>query len=233
MRERIQKIISSRGIASRRAAEKMIADGRITVNGSTAALGDSADPETDAIELDGVPLRGRDAPIYIALNKPKGYITTVKDDRGRPTVMELTEDCGVRVYPVGRLDADSQGLLILTNDGELANRLCHPSGEKDKRYIVTVKGNALSALETLNGPMNIDGYTTRPAEVRILSATRKYTTLEFVLREGRNRQIRKMCSQCRLHVVSLVRTQYAGISLGDLPEGKWRRLTEAEIAKMQ
>lgn len=233
MRERIQKIISARGIASRRAAEKMIAEGRITVNGAAAALGDSADPDTDVIEVDGAPLRGQDAPIYIALNKPKGYITTVKDDRGRPTVMELAADCGVRVYPIGRLDADSQGLLILTNDGELANRLCHPSGNKDKRYIVTVKGDAASALETLNGPMNIDGYITRPAEVKILSSTRKYTTLEFVLREGRNRQIRKMCSQCRLHVVSLVRTQYAGVELGELPEGKWRRLTEEEIAKMQ
>ena len=211
----------------------MIAEGRIAVNGITASLGDSADPETDEITIDGAPLKKQDEAIYIALNKPKGYITTVKDDRGRPTVMELVSDCGCRVYPIGRLDADSQGLILLTNDGELANKLCHPSGDKEKRYIVTVRGDGERALETLNGPMEIDGYTIRPAKVRITGKSRKYYTMEFILKEGRNRQIRKMCSKCRLHVVSLVRTEYAGISLGDLPEGKWRKLNPEEIAGLQ
>lgn len=233
MKDRLQKIISAHGAASRRAAEKMIAEGRVAVNGITASLGDSADPETDAITIDGAPLKKQDEAIYIALNKPKGYITTVKDDRGRPTVMELVSDCGCRVYPIGRLDADSQGLILLTNDGELANKLCHPSGEKEKRYIVTVRGDGERALETLNGPMEIDGYTIRPAKVRITGKSRKYYTMEFILKEGRNRQIRKMCSKCRLHVVSLVRTEYAGISLGDLPEGKWRKLNPEEIAGLQ
>ena len=233
MKDRLQKIISAHGAASRRAAEKMIAEGRIAVNGITASLGDSADPETDEITIDGAPLKKQDEAIYIALNKPKGYITTVKDDRGRPTVMELVSDCGCRVYPIGRLDADSQGLILLTNDGELANKLCHPSGEKEKRYIVTVRGDGERALETLNGPMEIDGYTIRPAKVRITGKSRKYYTMEFILKEGRNRQIRKMCSKCRLHVVSLVRTEYAGISLGDLPEGKWRKLNPEEIAGLQ
>ena len=233
MKDRLQKIISAHGAASRRAAEKMIAEGRIAVNGITASLGDSADPETDEITIDGAPLKKQDEAIYIALNKPKGYITTVKDDRGRPTVMELVSDCGCRVYPIGRLDADSQGLILLTNDGELANKLCHPSGDKEKRYIVTVRGDGERALETLNGPMEIDGYTIRPAKVRITGKSRKYYTMEFILKEGRNRQIRKMCSKCRLHVVSLVRTEYAGISLGDLPEGKWRKLNPEEIAGLQ
>ena len=233
MKDRLQKIISAHGAASRRAAEKMIAEGRIAVNGITASLGDSADPETDEITIDGAPLKKQDEAIYIALNKPKGYITTVKDDRGRPTVMELVSDCGCRVYPIGRLDADSQGLILLTNDGELANKLCHPSGDKEKRYIVTVRGDGERALETLNGPMEIDGYTIRPAKVRITGKSRKYYTMEFILKEGRNRQIRKMCSKCRLHVVSLVRTEYAGISLGDLPEGKWRKLNPDEIAGLQ
>lgn len=233
MKDRLQKIISAHGAASRRAAEKMIAEGRVAVNGITASLGDSADPETDEITIDGAPLKKQDEAIYIALNKPKGYITTVKDDRGRPTVMELVSDCGCRVYPIGRLDADSQGLILLTNDGELANKLCHPSGDKEKRYIVTVRGDGERALETLNGPMEIDGYTIRPAKVRITGKSRKYYTMEFILKEGRNRQIRKMCSKCRLHVVSLVRTEYAGISLGDLPEGKWRKLNPEEIAGLQ
>ena len=233
MKDRLQKIISAHGAASRRAAEKMIAEGRVAVNGITASLGDSADPETDEITIDGAPLKKQDEAIYIALNKPKGYITTVKDDRGRPTVMELVSDCGCRVYPIGRLDADSQGLILLTNDGELANKLCHPSGDKEKRYIVTVRGDGERALEILNGPMEIDGYTIRPAKVRITGKSRKYYTMEFILKEGRNRQIRKMCSKCRLHVVSLVRTEYAGISLGDLPEGKWRKLNPEEIAGLQ
>lgn len=233
MKERLQKIISAHGAASRRAAEKMITQGRVAVNGVTASLGDSADPDTDEITIDGVLLKKQDKAVYIALNKPKGYITTVKDDRGRPTVMELVSDCGCRVYPIGRLDADSQGLILLTNDGELANKLCHPSGDKEKRYIVTVRGDGESALEALNGSMEIDGYTIRPAKVRMVSKSRKYCTMEFILKEGRNRQIRKMCSKCRLHVVSLVRTEYAGIPLGDLAEGKWRELTEKEIAGLQ
>ena len=232
MTERLQKIISAHGVASRRAAEKMIEEGRVTVNGVIAVLGQSADAETDEIKVDGQLLRKADDHVYIALNKPKGYVTTASDEQGRRTVLELVEDCGVRVYPVGRLDLGSEGLLILTNDGEFANHLSHPSGGKQKKYRVAVKGDAESALSVLNGPMEIDGYKLRPVKVRILGRKEDQTLLEFILSEGRNRQIRKMCAECDLTVVRLVRVEYGAVKLGDLRTGKWRYLTDEEITSL-
>lgn len=232
MRERLQKIISAHGVASRRAAEKMINEGRVEINGETALLGQSADPDIDTITVDGKPLRNADKHIYIALNKPKGYVTTASDEQGRKTVMELVADCGVRVYPVGRLDIGSEGLLILTNDGEFANHLSHPSGGKKKKYRVAVKGDAEAVLDKLNGPMELDGYAIRPVQVKILGKKAEMTLLEFVLTEGRNRQIRKMCAECGLTVMRLVRVEYGCVRLGELRLGKWRHLTSEEIAKL-
>ena len=232
MIERLQKIISAHGVASRRAAEKMIEDGRVAVNGITAILGQSADADSDIITIDGVELRKADEHIYIALNKPKGYVTTASDEKGRKTVLELVSDCGMRVYPVGRLDIGSEGLLLLTNDGEFANHLSHPSGGKSKKYRVAVKGDAEAAISALNGPMEIDGYKIRPVKVKILGQKEDQYLLEFVLTEGRNRQIRKMCAACNLTVVRLVRVEYGAVRLGDLKLGKWRYLTKAELAQL-
>ena len=230
MTERLQKIISAHGVASRRAAEKLIEEGRVCVNGFVAVLGQSADAENDIITIDGVPLRSADDHVYIVLNKPRGYVTTASDEKGRKTVLELVEDCGVRVYPVGRLDIGSEGLLILTNDGDFANHLSHPSGGKSKKYRVAVKGDAEGALEALNGPMEIDGYKIRPVKVKILGKKDDQTLLEFILTEGRNRQIRKMCAACELTVMRLVRVEYGCVRLGDLKLGKWRHLTKDELA---
>lgn len=232
MKCRLQKILSSRGVASRRAAEKWIADGRVTVNGERAEIGDSADPETDVICVDGVRLPCQEKRVVIALNKPRGYVTTMHDEKGRRTVAQLVSSCGYHVYPVGRLDMESDGLLLLTNDGELANRLCHPSGEKTKIYRVRVRGFTDELGERLERPMTIDGYALRPVHVRPVEANGDETVLEFRLTEGRNRQIRKMCECCGLRVLSLTRIQYAGVPLGTLPKGCWRILSEEEVGKL-
>ena len=161
MEERLQKILSARGVASRRKAEELIAAGLVRVNGSVARVGDKADPERDTITVDGAGFPERGGLVYIMLNKPRGYITTMSDEKGRPTVADLTRDVGVRVYPVGRLDWDSEGLLLMTNDGDFANRAAHPSGNTEKTYIVTVYGDAERAAEKLRVPMEIDGYRIR------------------------------------------------------------------------
>ncbi len=226
--DRIQKIIALHGAFSRRSAEKLIADGRVTVNGVAAKLGDSAE-ESDDIRIDGKKLRDKDKPVYIMLNKPKGYVSTASDEHGRKTVVDLVRDCGVRVYPIGRLDINSHGLILLTNDGELTQKLSHPSGGKTKKYLVTVTGDINASLEKLNGSMMIDGYAIRPVKVKPVRETKDGTVLEFTLSEGRNRQIRKMCEQCSLTVKDLFRTQYGGLTLNKLPNGKWRYLTAREI----
>ena len=228
MKCRIQKILSSRGVASRRTAEKWITEGRVTVNGECAELGSSADPEVDVICVDGVSLPGKEKRVVIALNKPRGYVTTMHDEKGRRTVAELVSSCGYHVFPIGRLDMESDGLLLLTNDGELANRLCHPSGEKTKVYRVRVQGFSDAIGERLVQPMTIDGYALRPVGVRAVETSGSETTLEFVLTEGRNRQIRRMCECCGLRVLSLTRIRYAGVSLGQLQKGAWRFLSEEE-----
>ena len=231
MTERIQKIIASRGVTSRRKAEEMITAGRVTCNGRVCLLGESADPDIDIILLDGKPLPSGGAYTYIMLHKPRGYVTTLSDERGRKTVAELVADCGQRVYPVGRLDMDSEGLLILTNDGEFANKLMHPSHQIDKTYRVTVTGYTPIALERLSKPITLDGYTIAKPSVKLISADEKGSArIQVVIHEGRNRQVRRMCAAAGMQVTRLVRVAEGRLQLGRLPLGKWRHLTEEEIA---
>ena len=225
---RIQKILSDRGVTSRRKAEEWILAGRVTVNGQTCKIGDTADPERDDIRVDGVPLPKAAQRLYIMLNKPRGYVCTLSDEKGRRTVAELVVDCGQRVYPCGRLDYDSEGLLILTNDGEFANMLMHPRQEVDKVYQVLVAGYTPEALKRLQQPVELDGYVIRKPKVRLIRDGEK-ATLEVIIHEGRNRQVRRMCDLAGMKVLRLKRVQEGALSLGDLPCGKWRMLTDKEI----
>lgn len=235
---RLQKIFTDAGIMSRRAAEREIEEGRVTLNGEVAKLGDKADPSLDDVRWNGKKIKDGQAreKTYIVLNKPLGYVTTVKDEKGRESVMDLIGDIGTRVYPVGRLDMFSEGLLILTDDGDLTNRMTHPSGKLKKVYTVKIKGFVTdSDLEALRAPMRIDGYKLRPVGVRLISRGKtdrsgaEYSSLEFTLTEGRNRQIRKMCEKCSLTVMSLCRVRIGEIELGNLPSGEWRYLSEGEL----
>ena len=233
MTERIQKIIASRGIASRRKAEALILAGRVTCNGRVCLLGESADPDIDMILLDGKPLPSSGAYAYIMLHKPRGYVTTLSDEKGRKNVSQLVLDCGERVYPVGRLDMDSEGLLILTNDGDFANRLMHPRHEIDKIYHVLVNGYSTDALERLRQPVVLDGYMIAKPRVNFLSAKGDETWLEVVIHEGRNRQVRRMCAMAGLSVLRLVRVGEGSLRLGRLPRGKWRKLTDREVEELK
>ena len=233
MEERLQKIIAASGLMSRRAAEEMIAAGKVCVNGAVAALGDKADAARDRITVDGKSLAPPEEKVYIMLNKPRGYVTTLSDEKGRRTVAELVGGIGVRLYPVGRLDMNSEGLLIMTNDGELANRLMHPRGGAEKCYRTSVTGEDIpAAVERLRDPMLIDGYKTRGARVEIEALTDKGGILLITIGEGRNRQVRKMCEEVGLRVTRLCRISEGGLKLGDLKTGKWRELTRAEIARL-
>lgn len=229
MEERIQKIIARYGVASRRQAEALIEAGRVRLNGNTAHLGDTAVDGEDVIQVDGKTLRREPERVYLLLNKPRGWVTTLSDEKGRRTVADLVADCGQRVYPVGRLDLNSEGLLIMTNDGEFANRLMHPSHEISKVYHVWVSNYRPGADRELKKPLELDGKTTSPAEVRLLSVKDAIAMLEMTIHEGRNRQIRRLCENAGLTVTRLRRVQEGSLSLGDLPVGKWRHLTEDEI----
>lgn len=230
MSEKLQKIIASAGLMSRRAAEELLSAGRVTVNGRPAALGDRADAEADRICVDGKALPTQEKKVYLMLHKPRGYVCTLSDEKGRKTVAELVRDVGERVYPVGRLDLNSEGLLLMTNDGDFANRLMHPSHEISKTYHTWVEGEELdSAAERLSRPMTIDGYAIRPAQAELLRRTERGACLSVTIHEGRNRQVRKMCEQCALRVTRLQRVREGRLSLGELPAGKWRYLTEDEI----
>lgn len=234
MTQRIQKILSERGVCSRRKAEVYITEGRVTVNGSIASLGDSADPDVDMILLDGNPLPSTQKPVYIMLYKPRGYVTTLSDEKGRKNAAELVADCGVRVYPVGRLDMDSEGLLIFTNDGEFANLLMHPKHEVNKTYLVTVTDFMAEKLEKLSLPVELDGYLIKkPAVklVRTLSGNR--AVLSVTIHEGRNRQVRRMCDLAGMGVARLTRISEGAVKLGDLKSGTWRYLTDAEVALLK
>ena len=231
--ERLQKILSARGLASRRAAEEWIKAGRVTVNGKTAALGDTADADTDEICVDGKPLPRQERMVYLVLHKPRGYVTTLHDEKGRPDAAQLVADCGARVYPVGRLDMDSEGLLLFTNDGAFANRLMHPSHQVEKTYEVQVSGYAAEKLTLLRRPIVLDGYRIAPPEVRLLRRAGDKAWVQVVIHEGRNRQVRRMCQAAGLTVLRLKRTREGDLRLGDLPLGKWRSLTEAEIENLK
>ncbi|MCR5577286.1 MAG: rRNA pseudouridine synthase [Oscillospiraceae bacterium] len=229
MGDRIQKIISASGLMSRRAAEAAIAAGRVTHNGRTATVGESARPD-DEILVDGEALPRQEEKLYILLNKPRGVVTTLHDEKGRRNVSALVNMDGARLYPVGRLDMDSEGLLLMTNDGAFANRVMHPSHEVDKTYLVWVKGGELDrASQILAGPMEIDGHPIRPASVEIKERFPDGGVLEITIHEGRNRQIRKMCAQAGLSVTRLVRVAEGGVRLGGLKSGCWRKLTPEEI----
>ncbi len=229
MTDRLQKILSARGLASRRAAEKMIEEGRVTVNGTVAILGQSADPDVDRIEVDGKPLPAIRQVVYLMLHKPRGYVTTLSDEKGRKTAAELVADCGRRVYPVGRLDMDSEGLLLFTDDGDFANLLMHPSHQVDKAYLTWVEDYTEDALQRLKRPIELDGYRIRAPKVRVV----KPGLLEITIHEGRNRQVRRMCEAVGMRVTRLKRVREGALALGDLPLGAWRYITPEEVSKLK
>lgn len=231
MKERIQKILAAHGLASRRQAEELIRQGRVRVNGCVASVGDSADAALDAITVDGAALRRKDAPVCLMLYKPRGYVTTMQDERGRKTAASLV-DCGCRVYPVGRLDCASEGLLLFTNDGDLTNRLLHPKNLVEKTYEVTVSGALSGAAERLARPIVLDGRPIRPPRLRLVREHGEKQTYEITITEGRNRQIRRMCEAAGLRVLRLCRVQEGPLRLGSLPVGKWRYLTQQELAAL-
>ena len=233
MEERLQKLLSAAGVCSRRTAEDYLNSGRVTVNGAAARLGQKADPDRDDIRVDGTPLRRPERQVYLMLNKPRGYVTTLSDEQGRPTVAELTAGVGVRVYPVGRLDLDSEGLLLLTNDGALTQRLLHPSHQVDKTYHVQVYGPVSGAAEKLSAIRDLRGEPIRPASVRCLWQGERTAVLEITIHEGKNRQIRRMCARCDLGVKRLRRVREHTLELGDLPPGQWRYLTAEETAELK
>ena len=233
MTERLQKILSARGVASRRKAEEMIQAGLVTVNGVVASLGATADPETDEILVEGKALPNQQEYVYILLHKPRGYVTTLSDEKGRPNAAQLVADCGVRVYPVGRLDMDSEGLLLFTNDGEFANALMHPKHEVKKTYDTWVTGYEPGAEVRLSRPITLDGYTIRPPRVKLIRAEGRKAKFQITIHEGRNRQVRRMCEAAGMTVTRLKRIKEGNLSLGDLPLGKWRYLTPEEVAALK
>lgn len=232
MKQRLQKILSDRGVTSRRKAEIMIQQGRVTVNGGVASLGDSADCDLDRIEVDGVPIPAPAEYIYLMLNKPRGYVTTLSDEKGRPTAAQLVASCGQRVYPVGRLDMDSEGLLLFTNDGTFANEKMHPSFEISKTYRVKVDGFCEESFRRLHDPVILDGYTIKPPQLHLLGQAGNRASFEITIHEGRNRQIRRMCQAAGMTVLRLKRIREGTLELGELPLGQWRYLTPEEIEKM-
>lgn len=227
--ERLQKIIAARGLCSRRRAEELIQEGRVTLNGATANLGDKANPDQDEILVDGKILPPPGEMRCLMLNKPRGYVTTMEDERGRKTAAQLVADCGCRVVPIGRLDMDSEGLLLFTNDGELLNRVLHPKHQVEKCYRVRVCGYEPEKLELLKKPIVLDGYKIAPPQVQLLEENGNKARLEIVIHEGRNRQIRRMCENASMEVLRLKRIREGRLSLGDLPAGAWRWLSREEI----
>jgi 23S rRNA pseudouridine2605 synthase len=230
--ERLQKVMASSGLGSRRKCEALIEDGRVKVNGKVAVLGDRVDPEKDVVEVDGLPLDMETEKRYFLLNKPPGYITTVKDTRGRPTVISLIREEG-RFFPVGRLDKDTRGLLLITNDGYLAHKVMHPAQGMEKTYMVEAKGHlSRQGLSALRKGIHLEEGVTAPAKVKIISSDKGSCLLEISIHEGRKRQIRRMCAQVGLEVIDLIRTRLGPLDLKGVEEGGYRQLTSAEIEAM-
>ena len=229
--ERLQKFMARCGVASRREAESIILSGRVKVNKKIVTeLGTKIDEDNDKVFLDGELIRPEKKLYYIMLNKPKGYITTAKDEFDRKTVLELVSDIDARLYPVGRLDYDSEGLLLLTNDGDFAYKMTHPAQHIPKKYHAVVEGTAdLGHVLKLRQGVEIDGYLTKPAKVEIKETRERTTQLNITISEGKNRQIRRMCEAVGLPVIKLTRVSVGSVMLGNLPKGKWRHLTEAEV----
>lgn len=233
-RIRLQKYLSQCGVASRRSAEALIEAGRVKVNGHPARLGDKVDPKRDKVMVAGRRVINQTEKMYIMLHKPRGYVTTMRDEQDRKCVADLVADAGRRLLPVGRLDKDSEGLLLMTNDGEFINLLTHPSRHVSKVYRVSVRGKVTEEiLNRLAAGVELDGRRTNPCEIGIISADEDRTVLRVVLYEGRNRQIRRMCEAVGLTVIRLKRTEVAGVKLGMLPVGKWRELNERELKRLQ
>ena len=230
---RLQKFMADAGVASRRASEELIAAGKVKVNGRRASIGDSVDPIRDKVTVSGKTVVAVNRKVYIMLHKPRGFVTTMNDELGRKSVDMLVSDVGVRVFPVGRLDKDSEGLLFMTNDGEFANNLTHPSKHVNKTYRVTVRGAVEDeTIVGLSEGVVIDGKKTLPCDVFVAERKPDRTVLMFIISEGRNRQIRKMCEAYSLEVLRLKRTEIAGVKLGMLPQGKWRELNERELTRL-
>ena len=231
---RLQKVLADCGVASRRKSEELITQKLVKVNGRVAKIGDKVDPKRDRITVNGRKIEtGGTKPYYIMLHKPRGFVTTMSDEMGRKCVAELIRDIPARVYPVGRLDRESEGLLLMTNDGEFATAMTHPSKHIAKTYRVTVRPEVSEEqLAQFQIGMEIDGRKTAPADAWVISRSPGRVVLEIVLREGRNRQIRKMCEQLGLEVARLKRTAFGNVRLGMLAPGKWRELTSDEVRKL-
>lgn len=229
MKERIQKIMSRYGVASRRQAEKLIAQGVVTVNGVTAVIGQLADADQDIITVNDEVIKAMPDPTYIALYKPRGYVTTLSDEHGRKTVKELVADCKTHVFPAGRLDMNSEGLLIMTNDGRAAQNLMHPSNNIKKVYRVTVRSTDDNKLDRLRKLIDVEGESIESPYVRVIKKRSDRSSLEIIISEGKNRQIRRMCEQVDLEVLRLKRNKVGEIELGVLKPGQWRYLEKSEL----
>ncbi|MGI6225260.1 MAG: pseudouridine synthase [Peptococcales bacterium] len=233
--ERLHKFLAHAGIGSRRSCEELILEGRVKVNGLIiTTLGTKVDPTKDIIEIDNKKINKKEEMIYVVLHKPDGYVTTSKDPQGRPTVLDLTKGIKQRIYPVGRLDYATEGLLLLTNDGEFAYRLTHPKYQVKKVYQALVKGtpNERSLDQLRKGVLLEDGFT-QPAKVKFLNSNNENTLLEIIISEGKNRQVRRMCKAINHPVLNLKRVQIGSLSLGSLPKGKFRLLTNYELKKLK
>lgn len=233
-RIRLQKHLADCGIASRRKAEELIENGKVKVNGHIASLGDKVDPKRDKVTVRGKTVVAVNEKVYIMLHKPRGFVTTTSDERGRKCVTDLVKDAGERLFPVGRLDMNSEGLLFMTNDGDFANKLTHPSSHVNKTYRVTVAGQVdEEKIITLSeGSISLDGKKVLPCDCFVAERKPDRTVLIFIISEGRNRQIRRMCEAVNLEVLRLKRTEIAGVKLGMLPRGSWRNLNEREMRRL-
>lgn len=230
LEERLQKYMATCGVASRRKCEEIIQQGRVKVNGLVISeLGYKVDIEKDEVLVDNSKIKKEERKVYIALNKPEGYVCTVKDEKGRQTILDLV-DVAERIYPIGRLDYDTSGLILMTNDGDVYNKIIHPREEKNKVYIALVNGNlSKENIEKFETGIDIGGYITAPARIKVIKDYSNSTKVEITIHEGKNRQIRRMCDALGHPVISLRRVQVGDIKLGDLPKGKWRFLDEKEI----
>ena len=230
---RLQKFMADNGIASRRKCEEMIEQGHVKVNGETAHIGDKVNPKKDKVSVRGRKISVQDNMRYIVLHKPRGYITTMQDEQGRKCVAELVRDVGVRIYPVGRLDRESEGMLLMTNDGAFSNAMTHPTRHVPKTYRVTIRPTITDEqIAVFQDGIEIDGRMTAPASIRVIDKSEGRVVVEVILYEGRNRQIRRMFEELGIEVARLKRTAVGSIKLGMLPQGKWRELNEEEVRKL-